>query len=218
VGCIEVKRINVSAAFYLSIEFQETSGFVIRTNRAAFGKFSNVATTRLSYQQFMRDAHKVGEGVIVNMGNWQQQLEDNKVLYARQIASSQQFVNQYPLAMTADQLVDALFASAGVVPTSAERQAGISAFGGGGGIGRAAALRSVADANSVRDAEFQPSFVLTEYFGYLRRAPTDPPDADDTGYQFWLSKLNQFQGNYINAEMVKAFITSFEYRGRFGPQ
>jgi hypothetical protein len=44
----------------------------------------------------------------------------------------------------------------------------------------------------------------------------DPEDSDYTGYDFWLMKLNQFKGNYIKAEMVKAFITSVEYRQRFG--
>ena len=39
----------------------------------------------------------------------------------------------------------------------------------------------------------------------------------NTGYDFWLTKLNQFNGNYLNAEMVKAFISSGEYRNRFGP-
>ena len=37
------------------------------------------------------------------------------------------------------------------------------------------------------------------------------------GYEFWLNKLNQFNGNFVAAEMVKAFITSTEYRQRFGP-
>jgi hypothetical protein len=36
------------------------------------------------------------------------------------------------------------------------------------------------------------------------------------GYNFWLSKLEQFGGNFVNAEMVKAFISSSEYRKRFG--
>jgi hypothetical protein len=49
-----------------------------------------------------------------------------------------------------------------------------------------------------------------EYFGYLRRDPDQP------GYDFWLSKLNQFGGNYVQAEMVKAFTSSAEYRQRFG--
>ena len=83
--------------------------------------------------------------------------------------------------------------------------------------GRIAALRSVTDSASVRAAEARISFVLAEFFGYLRRNPTDAPDFGDAGYQFWLSKLNQFNGNFIDAEMVKAFITSTEYRQRFGP-
>jgi hypothetical protein len=41
-------------------------------------------------------------------------------------------------------------------------------------------------------------------------------NSDLSGYNFWLNKLNQFGGNYVDAEMIKALITSFEYRGRFG--
>ena len=48
-----------------------------------------------------------------------------------------------------------------------------------------------------------------EYFGYLLRDP------DDGGYNFWLGKLNQF-GNWVDAQMVLAFIKSPEYRSRFG--
>lgn len=33
---------------------------------------------------------------------------------------------------------------------------------------------------------------------------------------FWLQKLDNHGGNFINAEMVKAFITSGEYQERFG--
>jgi hypothetical protein len=59
------------------------------------------------------------------------------------------------------------------------------------------------------DALFNQAFVQMEYFGYLLR----DPDAD--GYAFWLGKLNQF-GNFVDAEMVRAFIVSPEYRSRFG--
>src|SRR5206468_3948322 len=78
-------------------------------------------------------------------------------------------------------------------------------------------LRTVAEHQVLVDAEFNRAFVLMQYFGYLRRNPNDPQDSDYTGYEFWLRKLNQFQGNFIDAEMVKAFITSIEYRQRFGP-
>src|SRR5215204_5061649 len=59
-----------------------------------------------------------------------------------------------------------------------------------------------------------PSWLM-QYFGHLRGDPDAAPDADYSGYQFWLSKLGQFHGNYINAEMVKAFLSSIEYRRRF---
>ena len=66
--------------------------------------------------------------------------------------------------------------------------------------------------------EFNKAFVLMQYFGYLRRNPNDPPEPtlDFQGYNFWLNKLNQFNGNFVNAEMVKAFLVSTEYRQRFG--
>jgi hypothetical protein len=215
-ACREMKRVNVSAAFFLSIEFQETGFYVIRSQRAAFGKKSNSSSSRMTYAQFIKDAREVGRGVIVGQPNWQQQLEQNKQAYAERIVTSAQFLLLYPLAMTAQQYVDALFTSANIVPPDAERQAAIAAFGSGDVAGRVAALRSVADSRAVRGVEFRPAFVLMEYFGYLRRNPTDAPDANDNGYQFWLAKLNQFNGDFQKAEMVRAFIISTEYRSRFG--
>jgi hypothetical protein len=82
---------------------------------------------------------------------------------------------------------------------------------------RAQILRAVAEDADLFNAESDRAFVLMQYFGYLRRNPNDPQDADYTGFDFWFTKLNQFNGNFINAEMVKAFITSAEYRQRFGP-
>jgi Domain of unknown function (DUF4214) len=74
-----------------------------------------------------------------------------------------------------------------------------------------ATFRKVVDSTSVRDAEFRQAFVLMEYHGYLRRTPDQP------GYDFWLNKLNQFNGNFVDAEMVKAFIVSIEYKERYIP-
>jgi Calx-beta domain/Domain of unknown function (DUF4214) len=214
-ACREVKRIDTSAAFFLSIEFQETGCFALRVQRPAFGKKSSDATTRMSYPQFVHDARQVGDGVVVLQSGWEAKLEANKQAYVQQVADSGPFLARYPTGTTADQFVDALFASAGITPSAADRQAAINAYGGGG-VGRALALRSVADSNSLRSAEFSPAFVLMQYFGYLRRNPTDAPDFNDNGYQFWLTKLNSFNGDYRTAEMVKAFISSSEYRSRFG--
>jgi uncharacterized protein (TIGR03118 family) len=76
---------------------------------------------------------------------------------------------------------------------------------------RATVLRKVAEAEELRVREFNAAFVTMEYFGYLRRDP------DEAGFAFWLDKLNDFNGDFIAAQMVQAFITSFEYRQRFGP-
>ena len=73
----------------------------------------------------------------------------------------------------------------------------------------------MAENRALAQQEFNRAFVLMQYFGYLRRNPNDPPDADFSGYNFWLNKLNQFDGNFVSAEMVKAFIVSSEYRQRF---
>lgn len=76
----------------------------------------------------------------------------------------------------------------------------------------------MAENSQLKNLELNKAFVLMQYFGYLRRNPNDPPEAglDFVGYKFWLAKLNQFGGNFVNAEMVKAFIVSSEYRQRFG--
>jgi hypothetical protein len=215
--CIAVRRINTSAAFFLSIEFQQTGFFVIRVQRAAFGRKSDTTASRFMYQEFIRDARQVGEGVVIGQAGADAQLEANKQAYATEIMTSTAFITRFPIGLSAEQYVDSLFFSAMVTPTASERQAAITAFGTGGTSGRVAALRSVADSASLTNAEFNPAFVLMQYYGYLRRNPTDAPDGNDNGYQFWLTKLNQFGGNFINAEMVKAFILSGEYRDRFGP-
>src|SRR6185369_1401801 len=75
---------------------------------------------------------------------------------------------------------------------------------------RATVLRKVAEYAFLKDREVNNAFVTMEYFGYLRRDP------DVSGFNFWLRKLNEFNGNAFNADMIKAFITSSEYRQRFG--
>jgi hypothetical protein len=113
--------------------------------------------------------------------------------------------------------------NAGVTPSPAERTSAINEFGGApttaDTTARARVLRRVAENSTLKQQELNKAFVLMEYFGYLRRNPSDPPEAtlDYAGYNFWLTKLNQFGGNFVTAEMVKAFIVSIEYRQRFGP-
>jgi hypothetical protein len=215
--CRDAKRTDTSAAFFLSIEFQQTGFYAIRMQRTAFGSRSDTASTRVTYEKLVRDARQLGDGVIVGQAGYEAKLEQNKQNYATQIVTSAAFIARFPTSQTGAQYVDALYASAQVTPTTTERNDAITAFAGGGTAGRVAALRKIADSQSLINAELNPAFVLLEYHGYLRRNPTDLPDTSDAGYQFWLAKLNQFGGDYRKAEMVKAFLASSEYRTRFGP-
>ena len=101
------------------------------------------------------------------------------------------FLSAYPLTMSAAQFVDTLNSNAGNVLSTAERNQLVNDLNGGIKT-RAQVLRAVAEDSDLVSAEGNRAFVLVQYFGYLRRNPNDTPDADYTGYDFWLTKLNQF--------------------------
>jgi hypothetical protein len=210
----------VSAAFFLSIEFQQTGNLVYKIYKASFGNLPNkpVAVDRAPFIADTRQIQSTPTQIVVGQGDWQTQLENNKQAFALAFVQRSQFQTKYA-GMDASTYVQTLFNNSGVMPTAAETAAALNAFNGAGGgdAGRAAALRSVAESNTVSTKLFNEAFVLMQYFGYLQRNPNDPPDTDYSGYNFWLTKLNQFNGDYIAAEMVKAFISSTEYRQRFGP-
>ena len=211
--CREVKRIDTSAAFFLSIEFQETGFLAHRMHKAAFGNLPGTPVpVRLS--DFLRDTQALGRGVVVGVGDWRAQLEQNKRDFANAFVERAAFLSRYPTGQTPAQFVAALNANAGLALTPAE-EADLAARLADGRETRAGALRRVAEAENFRRAEFNRAFVLMEYFGYLRRDPDTAPDADFAGYNFWLGKLEEFGGDFRRAEMVKAFISSDEYRQRF---
>jgi cytochrome c peroxidase len=221
-GCGEVRRVNTSASFFLSIEFQDSGYLVYRFYKSAFGNLPS-APVPVRLSDFLPDAQQIGQGVIVNQTGWQTVLENNKQAFANAFVQRSQFTSAYPTSMTPSVFVDTLFLNAGVTPSSSDRTAAISEFGSATNTSditaRARALRRVAENSTLAQQEFNRAFVLMQYFGYLRRNPNDAPEAglNFDGYNFWLNKLNQFNGNYVQAEMVKAFLSSSEYRRRFGP-
>jgi len=217
-ACVEIKRINVSAAFFLSIEFQETGYLVYRIYKTGFGNLPG-APVPVSFTQFLRDTQQIGQGVQVGIGNWQAQLEANKQAFALAFVQRSDFQAAYPGTLTADQFVTQLNNNAGGVLSPAEKANLIATLGltPDDFAKRAVVLRAIAEDEDLRNAERNKAFVLMQYFGYLRRNPNDPPNTNFDGYNFWLAKLNDFNGNFVNAEMVKAFISSIEYRQRFAP-
>lgn len=224
-ACIDDRRTNVSAAFFLSIEFQQSGYFVIRAHKAAFGN----ARSNPRYLTFLRDQRRIGEGLIVGNLGWEALLEANRQAFLQEFVSRPEFVANFPQGTNAFTYVDTLFVNAGVIPTVSERGAAIVGYGNGDTFGRAAALKSVIDSVTVFNAQYNPAFVLMQYFGYLRRNPDDPPDNNFVGYDFWLTKMNLFSipgenlqddsvalARVKRADMVRSFLVSTEYLTRFG--
>lgn len=375
--CVELRRINVSAAFFLSGEFQNTGFLAYLTHRTAFGSSASGSPAPVLYGNFERDVQALQKDFVFGQVDSEAKLELNKAAYFNDFVTRPEFVAKYPATQTNAQYVDALLASAGIDPanqrlfvasltnaqenpptnptastggarpasfgtakfrlnaaqtamtftatinnidingsqtpadtndnlTVAHIHAGAAVtpltngpvvwgfygspfndnnpndqqFGPlpGGGVGgifsgkwdapegngttlaaqltnirtghayinfhsvqfgggeirgnipsetafrdalvaglnaatetRASVLRKIAENEELASNEFNRAFVTMQYFGYLRRDP------DTSGFNFWLNKLNAFDGNFINAEMVKAFLLASEYRQRFGP-
>jgi autotransporter-associated beta strand protein len=221
-SCIDAMRVNVSAAFFLSIEFQQSGYYVERVWKTSFGDISPPAVpVPVRFTNFLRDTQEVGAGVIVGQGNWQTQLDNNKSAFALSFVQRAGFLSRYPALTSATAFVDSLNANAGGVLSDTERSALISELSPSPSdpVLRADVLRKISENSTLQQREFNRAFVLMQYFGYLRRNPdaAPEPNLNFDGYNFWLNKLNQFNGDFNQAEMVKAFISSTEYRRRFGP-
>ena len=160
-ACRQAKRVDVSTAFFLSIEFQQTGYFVIRTHKAAFG--NDKGTPR--YPVFIRDQREISEGVVVGQSGFEQKLADNRREYLEDFVTRTEFVAQFPQGQAAAAYVDKLFTNTGAQPSSAERNAAINDYGTGDLAGRAAALKSVADSDSVFNGQYNSAFVLMQYYG-----------------------------------------------------
>jgi hypothetical protein len=198
----------VSAAFFIEQEFQDTGYYVHRFYKASFGR-------QPSFAEFMPDRSQVGGGA---------NLAASKQAFADQWVQRPAFVAAYPITMSNTEVVNKLFAGAGLIGSTydPQRQQEIQALSAG--RSRALVLRDVIeipdfknipDPNSPRYSEikqisqYNPAFVLMQYFGYLGR------DRDQGGHDFWLDVVNNREPNNYHG-MVCAFITSSEYQLRFG--
>jgi len=192
VSCVNRRRVEVAASFFIEQEFQDTGSFIYRLHKASFG-------SQPTFSEFMPDRNLVIGGA--NLASARQGLATDWVQRAR-------FKQSYPDAMTAAGFVNKLFDTAGLQPYTTERQQQINAMLTMGKT-RAQVLQEVIEIQEFKTREYNPSFVLMEYFGYLRRDP------DQEGYDFWLNVINnRVPNNYVG--MVCAFVTSQEYQERFG--
>ena len=223
--CTLRQRETTSGAFFLSPEFQYTGYYVYRMYQGALGRQPKLS-------EFIPDAQFVGAGILVNSQLSGAKINQNKADFAAQFVNCTdaakyrcaEFKGIYD-GLNNQQYVDKLFQTTGVNASASDRTALVNGLNGGSET-RASVLHKVVDGivvigegnqtfttsygQAFYNSESNRAFVQLEYFGYMKRDP------DDAGYTFWLGKLDQFGGNFVNAEMVLAFISSPEYRARFG--
>src|SRR5205807_663149 len=105
--CREAKRIDTSAAFFLSIEFQQTGYLVYRTYAAAYGDLLN-APVPIRLNEFKPDTQAIGNGEVANQTGWQQQLENNPQASLSEVVQRARFTAAYPTTLTPADFVDKL--------------------------------------------------------------------------------------------------------------
>jgi subtilisin family serine protease len=198
-ACVSARRVRVSGAFFGEPEFQQTGSFVYRVYKGGLGR-------RPSYVEFNADRPQVMPGP---------NLESMKQAFTLAFVQRADFLQKYAANTTAESFVDALITSihqASNVNLTSQRGALVSRYNAGSDLNqrRAFALREAIEHSSFTSAEYNPTFVLMQYFGYLRREP------DQGGYDFWLDVINnRVPNNYIS--MICGFTTSAEYQTRFAP-
>jgi hypothetical protein len=201
--CEHNRRIDVAAAFFISQEFQQSGFFIQGFYKAAFGR-------RPAFMEFTTDHNQVVGGP---------NLESSKIAFANAFVERTGFLSRYPGSLDGPTFINALLATVqqnSGVDLSGQRTSLTEEFNqcvisetAPQPICRARAIRRIVELPGFVQAEYNRSFVLAEYFGYLRREP------DAAGYQFWVNVLDNSQpANYRG--MVCSFITSIEYQMHFG--
>jgi hypothetical protein len=236
-ACTERKRSNTSAAFFLSPEFQNTGSFVVRVYWGTLGKQPGTPKSlcpslpngysgqcRPLYSDYIADMSQVAKGIVVNDQLDPAVINANKQAFVSEFVNTAAFKAKYD-GLSNQAFVDTLFQTTGIDASATDRAALVTGLNGATET-KASVVFKVVDGTTTQaggalvfnttygkafyDKEFDDAFVFMEYIGYLRRNP------DQAGYEFWLGKLKLY-GNWQDAQMVLAFISSPEYRNRFGP-
>jgi hypothetical protein len=191
-GDTKCDRIEVSAGFFRSSEFQERGYFTYRFYSVALGR-------KPDYAEFIPDLAKVS-GFLTEA-----EKEANKAAFVDEFMARAAFKSRYDSTINnPTAYVDALLQTAGLQnhPSHDGWIAGLS----NGTLTRARVLRELAESQQAFDKYYTEAFVVMQYFGYLRRDP-------DKFYLDWIQIMNQDKANYRN--MVNGFMNSTEYKARF---
>jgi uncharacterized repeat protein (TIGR01451 family) len=185
-------RSVVAQGFVRSAEFRDRGYFVYRFYSATLGRMP-------LYSEFIPDMAKAS-GFLSD-----QDLEANKLAYIAEFMNRQEFKNLYDSTLNnPTAYVDKLLSTAGLPnhPKRAEWIAGLT----NNTLTRAQVLRQFIESSEVFSKYYNESFIVMNYFGFLRRNP-------DAAYQEWIRIFNQSNDDRV---IINGFINSQEYRFRFG--
>jgi cytochrome c peroxidase len=188
-------RIEVSAGFFRSEEFQSRGYFIYRF-------YSALGRIPLS-GEFFPDFAKVTGFLTAD------QLEANKAAFVSELMARTEFQNKYAATFSnPTAYVDALLQTVGL-PNHPSRAGWINSLNANNSsANRGVVLRQLVESSEVFNKYFNEAFVIMQYFGYLRRTA-------DASYLNWIQTMNQTGGDY--RIMINGFMNSSEYRKRFGP-
>ena len=188
-------RIEVSAGFFRSPEFQQRGYYIYRFYSAA-GKIP-------VYPEFVTDLAKVS-GFLSDA-----QLEANKAAFVEEFMARADFQTRYASTFSnPTAYVDALLQTIGL-PNHPARQSWVDQLNASNTTNtRGQVLRALVESTDVYNRYYDEAFVIMQYFGYLRRTA-------DGSYLSWIQTMKQTGGDYRT--MINGFMNSGEYRQRFGP-
>ena len=184
----------VSSSFFRSPEFGSRGLFVYKYYAATLGRAPQ-------YEELIGDMRRIS-------GATAEETEARRFGFVNLWADRAEFKPRYPATLTDAEFVDKLIETAGVTLTGATTRESLIADLQSRTKTRAEVARDFVEHPSVDAKFFNPAFVATQYFGYLRRTPEEP------GYTNWLTYLNANPTDFYT--MVNGFLYSREYELRFG--
>ena len=198
IDCLRSRRVDLATTLFAGSDLAETTAFLNALYTTAFGR-------RPKFTEFENDR--------VALGNQKDEAERVRLALVNAFVQRPEFKRRYAATMKAAEFVDSVLLSLVQntgVDLSAERSDLVALVDSAGG--RAAVLAKVAGRQSVTDAQYNQSFILSHYFAYLRRDP------DESGFAVW---VNAFKNKPLrDAETARSltcgFLNSAEYQSRFG--
>ena len=196
--CLRSRRVDVSTAVLVENDLPAMGGFLHGLYTAGLGR-------RPKFTEF-----EIDRAALASQNG---EVDFNRMAFIHAFVQRPEFKRRYAAAMKSSEFVDAVLMS--VMQNSSVDLASIRteliALADDPVAGRASVLARVIGQQSVIDAQYYQAFILSHYFGYLRRDP------DESGYATWLTfiKNKPLRDADTARSVTCGFLNSSEYQERF---